>query len=44
MKGKKEGLERYKHKDNTGTCYIEEETKELDEKPLHHPPSGEMIH
>ena len=23
---------------------IEEETKELDEKPLHRPPSGKMIH
>ena len=28
----------------TPACIIEEETKELGEKPLHRPPSGEMIH
>ena len=39
MKGKKSREERYKHK-ITRRCVIEKETKELKEKPLHCPPSG----
>ena len=35
--------EKCKHK-ITRRCVIEEETEELDKKPLHHPPSDKSIY
>ena len=44
IKVKHKSKEREMQTQNNSRCVIEEETKELGEKPLRHPPSGKSIH
>ena len=44
IKVKHKSKEREMQSQDNSRCVIKEETKELDEKPLRHPPSGKSIY